>query len=148
MNMYGIYLFRKQKMGYIQYSKNINASHICPPNRNTSFEQRKCKNVVSAKSWTMTCKTHVKVTCCMKTWNDPTVITDILPQTIPRKTIIKVSVWQKCWNPCFRQTQHWKTWKMDLATKSRPPDSGITVLAPSSSPTGAWYQKPKNVRVP
>ena len=28
----------------------------------------------------------------MKTWNDPTVITDILPQTNPRKTIIKVEL--------------------------------------------------------
>ena len=30
MNMYGIYLFRKKKMGYILYSKNMNASHIWP----------------------------------------------------------------------------------------------------------------------
>ena len=42
MNMYGIYLFRtKNKMGYILYSKNINASHICPPTRNYLFQQRK-----------------------------------------------------------------------------------------------------------
>ena len=33
MNIYGICLFRKKKMGYILYSKNINASHICPPKR-------------------------------------------------------------------------------------------------------------------
>ena len=40
MNMYGIYLFWKKKMGYILYSKNINASHICPPKRNKLFKQR------------------------------------------------------------------------------------------------------------
>jgi hypothetical protein len=39
MNMYGIYLFRKKKMGYILYSKNINALHICPPKRNKLFKQ-------------------------------------------------------------------------------------------------------------
>ena len=32
--------FRKYKMGYILYSKNTNASHICPPNRNRLFKQR------------------------------------------------------------------------------------------------------------
>ena len=41
MNMYGIYLFRKKKMGYILYSKNTNASHMCPPKRNKLFKQRK-----------------------------------------------------------------------------------------------------------
>ena len=34
MNICGEYLIRKKKMGYIVYSKNINASHICPPKRN------------------------------------------------------------------------------------------------------------------
>jgi hypothetical protein len=34
MNIYGTYLFRKKKMGYILYSKNMNASHMCPPKRN------------------------------------------------------------------------------------------------------------------
>ena len=34
MNIYGTHLFRKKNMGYILYSKNINASHICPPKKN------------------------------------------------------------------------------------------------------------------
>ena len=51
MNMYGIYLFRKKKMGYILYSKNINASHICPPKRNILFEQRKWKSYFLGKYW-------------------------------------------------------------------------------------------------
>ena len=44
MNMYVIYLFRKKKMDYILYSKNIDASHICPPKRNKLFKQRKQKS--------------------------------------------------------------------------------------------------------
>ena len=44
MNMYARYVFRKKKMGYILYSKNINASHICPPKRNKLFKQRKWKS--------------------------------------------------------------------------------------------------------
>ena len=35
-------IFALQKnMDYIQYSKKINASYICPPKRNTWFEMRK-----------------------------------------------------------------------------------------------------------
>ena len=44
MNMYGIYLFRKKKMGDMLYSKNINASHICPAKINELFKQRKLKS--------------------------------------------------------------------------------------------------------
>ena len=40
MNMYGIYLLRRNKMGYILYPKKIKASHICPPKRNKLFKQR------------------------------------------------------------------------------------------------------------
>ena len=42
-DIYGIYLFWKKKMGYILYSKHINASHICPPKRNKLSEQSKWK---------------------------------------------------------------------------------------------------------
>ena len=45
---------------------------------------------VFGKTWTLTCKTQVKVTLLMKHLNDPTVITDILPQSVSVKTIIKV----------------------------------------------------------
>ncbi len=34
-------------MGYILYSKKINASHICPPNRNKWFKPRKLKLMFS-----------------------------------------------------------------------------------------------------
>ena len=49
MTIYGIYLFWKKKMGYILYSKNINASHICPPKRNKLFKQREWKSRFSGK---------------------------------------------------------------------------------------------------
>ena len=41
------------------------------------------------KTLTLTCKTQVKVTLLMKTWNDPTVNTNILPQAVSRKTPIE-----------------------------------------------------------
>ena len=39
MNMYGIYLFWQKKMGHILHSREINASHICPPKRIKLFKQ-------------------------------------------------------------------------------------------------------------
>ena len=89
MNMYEIYSFRKKKMGHFLYSKKINASHICPPKRNKS-SNREMKIRVFQKTLTLTCKTQVKVMILMKTWNDPTVITDILPYTISHKPMIEV----------------------------------------------------------
>ena len=44
-----IYVFWKKKMGYILYSKHINASHICPSKRNKLFKQRKWKSRFSGK---------------------------------------------------------------------------------------------------
>ena len=49
-NIYGIYLFWKRKMGYILYSKHIDASHICPPKRNQLFKQRKWESRFSGKN--------------------------------------------------------------------------------------------------
>ena len=45
---------------------------------------------VFGKTWTLTCKTHVKVTFFIKIWNDPMVIPVILPQAVSRKTPLKV----------------------------------------------------------
>jgi hypothetical protein len=90
LNIYRIYLFWEKKMGYILYSKKINASHMCPPRRNILFAQGKWKSGFSGKTWTLICKTRVKVTLLMKTWNDPTVITVILPQPVWLETPIKV----------------------------------------------------------
>ena len=48
-NIYIVYLFWKKKMGYILYSKHINALHICPSQRDQLFEQRKWKLMFSGK---------------------------------------------------------------------------------------------------
>ena len=61
---------------------------------------------VFGKTLTFTCKTQVKVTLLMKTWNDPTVITVILPQPVSHKPIIEVrfltkvlkSIFPKVWD--------------------------------------------------
>ena len=42
-HIWGISVSEKED-GYISYSKNIDASHICPPKRNKSFKQRKSKS--------------------------------------------------------------------------------------------------------
>ena len=46
--------------------------------------------MIFRKTWTLTCKLHIKGTIFMKTWNDPTVITVILPQPVWLETPIKV----------------------------------------------------------
>ena len=66
---------------------------------------------VFGKTWTLTCKIRVEVTILMKTWNDPTVITVILPQPVSHKTPIKVqfltkvlkSIFPKVWDSFPRQ---------------------------------------------
>ena len=63
---------------------------------------------VFEKALTLTCKTHVKRTFFVKTWNDPTVITGILPQTVPRETIIKVKCLTKVLESIFRQNSEFE----------------------------------------
>jgi hypothetical protein len=65
--IYGMYLFRTKKMGYILCSKHIHASQICPPKRNKLSEQRKWKFKCSGKTLTLNCKLHIKVSIFMKT---------------------------------------------------------------------------------
>ena len=109
--MYWICEFWKKEMGYILYSKHINASHICPSKRNQLFKQRKWKSRFSGKHKLYPANYISKLFCLMKTWNDPTVITVILPQAIPHKPIIKVefltkalkSIFPKVWDLFPRQ---------------------------------------------
>ena len=97
LNIYRIYLLWEKKMGYILYSKNINASHICPPKRNILFWKSGFSGKyglwfvkILSKSWIL--------------WNH-----EMIPRSIqtfcPRRFLIKpqenISVWQKCWNPFF-----------------------------------------------
>ena len=71
------------------------------------------------KTSTLTCRTHVKVTLLMKTCNVPTVITDILPQAVSHKPIMKSFFEQKCSFLIFQQTvefeeQHKRIWLRNL----------------------------------
>ena len=98
-----ISLFWEKKMGYILYSKHINASHICPPKRNQLFKQRKWELSVFGKTLTFTCKLHIKVMCFIKFWNDPTVIPVILPQPVWLETPSKVQFLAKVLGSIFQQ---------------------------------------------
>ena len=50
---------------------------------------------VFGKTWTLTCKMPVKVTCFIKIWNDPTVNTVILLQPVWLETPIEVQIFTK-----------------------------------------------------
>ena len=109
----GYICFEKRRMGYILYSKNINASQICPPKRNILFQQRKYKSGFSGKHglWFVKCLSKSWIL-----WNH-----EIIPRSIqtfwPSRFLIKpqekISCWQKCWNPFFP-----KVWDSFLATYS------------------------------
>jgi hypothetical protein len=49
MRMSGIYLLWKKHLGYLLYSKKMNASHICPLKKDVWFEQTKSKSGYSGK---------------------------------------------------------------------------------------------------
>ena len=55
------------------------------------------------KIWTFTFKTRVKVTLSMKTWNDPTVITDTLPQAVSHQTPIENQFLAKVFKVLFSE---------------------------------------------
>ena len=81
-HVWDIFVLKKKKMGYIVYSKNIKRL-ACLSSKETSIvEREKLKIKVFGKTWTLTCKSHIKVTFFMKTRNDPTVITVTLPQPV------------------------------------------------------------------
>ena len=122
-NIYGIYLFRKKRW-VIFFILNIWTPHISVLQREINCLNREHENHGFQETWTLTCKTRVKVTLLMKTWNDPTVITNILPQADSHKTILKVGFCTTvliCTFPIRKWI--WKVGKMNLAKKSRSPDS-------------------------
>ena len=47
--IWDIFVLEKE-MGYILFSRKINASHICPPKRNKLFEHRHRNRVVLGKN--------------------------------------------------------------------------------------------------
>ena len=104
MNMHGINLFWKKKMGYILYSKNINASHICPPKRNELFKQRSWKSTCWGKWWLWPAKCMSKSLFVWKLEMIPRSLRTFCHKRFPLKAQQKVSFWQKCWNPIFYWT--------------------------------------------
>ena len=56
---------------------------------------------VLRKTLTLTCKMLIKVTISVQTWNDPTVIRDILPQAVSFKLITKVQFLRKVLKSSF-----------------------------------------------
>ena len=99
MNMYGIYLFRKRKRLYSILSAYKRLTYV--PKKQIHCLNRENKIKVFGKTWTLTCKTRVEVTLLMRTWNDPTVITVILPQLVSHKPIIKVQFLTKVLKSIF-----------------------------------------------
>ena len=69
----------------------------------TDYKQ-KVRIDVSGQTLTLTCITRVKVMICMKTCNDPTVITDILPQAVPRKISIENQFLTKALKVIFKKS--------------------------------------------
>ena len=104
MNMYRIYLFWKKKMGYILYSKNINASHICPPKRNQLLKQRKWKSRFSGKQWLWPAKHESKSHFSWTPEMIPRSLRTFCPKRFPVKPKWKFSFWQKCWKWFFQKS--------------------------------------------
>ena len=84
---------------YICFEIKVRLYSIFQTNKRLTYLSSKEKSIVwtkkmeidvLGKTWTLTCKTLIKVTCFMEPWNDPTVVTDILPQPVSRKTPIEV----------------------------------------------------------
>ena len=124
MNMHGIYLLRK--MGYISYSKKINASHICPPEGHKWFEQRKWKLMFSGKHGLWPANYISKSVCWWKHEMILRSIRTFCPKPFAGKPQQKISVWRKCWVLVLQQKMNLENDKIDLAKKSWPPDCAIT----------------------
>ena len=92
INIYGICLLRKEKRGYIVYPGRIQAP-ISVLKKNIICLTERTNIQDFCKICTLPCQTHVNATCLIKTCNDPAVLTDILPQTVSLKTILKVEFW-------------------------------------------------------
>ena len=143
MNIYGIYWFWK-KGGVILYVRRKWYLPISVLQRGTICLNGRNSDLCVGEIYTFTCNTHVKITFFMNSWVDPTVITYILAQTVSLETIIKSELCTKVYILDFpAKTWTWKMGEMDLATKSRPPDCGITSVL-SREYVCCWFQLTKN----
>ena len=96
--------------------------YILSPRKMRGFPylSSKKKRIVSretTKVWALagirnlTSKTHIKVKKNVKTWNDPMVFMDMLPQMVAPKAIIEFS--HKCWFPNVRPTSDPRSMKSE-----------------------------------
>ena len=92
-NIYGIYLFCKNKVGYILYSKHINASHICPSKKNKLFKHRKWKSWFPWKYAFLIVK---RISQSHVLWKCGMIPRSFCPSRFPIKPQWKISFGQKC----------------------------------------------------
>ena len=97
------YMCFEKNICYIPYSKQINASHICPPKRKKFFKQREWNLMFSRKYWLWPAKRPSKSLLSWKPEMIPRSLQIFCPSRFPLKPQQKLSFWQKCWNPFFRQ---------------------------------------------
>ena len=128
-NIYTIYLFWKNKMGYILYSKRIDSSHMCPRKRNKLSKHRKWKVIFRENmhlDMQVTCQSHT-VDENLK-WSQIHYV-HFAPDGFhwnPHRS----SVFDKSVGIHFSsKTWIWKTWQMELAEKFWPPDFAVTSVS-------------------
>ena len=146
MNMYGIYLCRKKKMGYFLYSKNINASHICPPKRHRLFQQREWKFMFSGQHGLWPAKHGSKSHLLWKLEMIPRSLRTFCPKRFLTNPQQKLRFRQKCWSPFFRQQSELKkhenwNWLQNLGIRTA--SSGPSRRASMS----AFIFSPKNDKI-
>ena len=90
----GYMFLNKEDWLYSIFYKNKRLRYL-PSKEHQIVQTENTQIEVSRKTWTLTCKTRVKVTIFIKFRNDPTVITVTLPQAVFRKTPIEVQVLTK-----------------------------------------------------
>jgi hypothetical protein len=117
------------RRGVISYILGEEASYMSSKEELiVSTEKMKIK--VFCKICSSVWNTHIKVTVSVKTWNDPTFITHMLPQTVSHKNTIQAKCLAKLLLCNFRATKWiWKIGENKMAMKSRPPDCGITSVS-------------------
>jgi hypothetical protein len=68
---------------------------------NKLFEEWQSKLFIFGQCWFWPAKAYVKVTFSRETRGDPTDISQILPQTVSPKPIMKVELWTALWRSVF-----------------------------------------------
>lgn len=95
------YICLGERRWVILYLLRIETPHTSVLQRELNCLSREDENQGFRETWTLTCGTRVKVMIFIKTWHDPTVITDVSPQSISRKTPIEVKILTKVLKSVF-----------------------------------------------